>query len=632
MCGILGHLSIGEVTDGAQRFDRAMAAIRHRGPDAESSLPYLKDALRARLGHTRLSIIDLSDDGKQPMTTADGRYSIAFNGEIYNYIELRAKLEATGHVFRSRSDTEVLLHGWAERGLELVPELDGMFAFAVLDRTAGTLTCVRDAFGVKPFYYTEAPGGFSFASETGALLELHPERRVLDVQAAYEYLCWGGYDDGRRTFYRGIQRLEPGHMLTVDLDTLRPRAAVRWWWPAIEERRISFEEAAEGIRSRFLDSVRLQLRSDVPIGISLSGGLDSSAVACAVRHLEPDMPIHTFSYRASDKALDEGGWCRIVNEHIRAIPHETSEPWAIGTLDEVIRRQGEPFGSTSIVAGYEVSRLAKSHGIKVLLEGQGADEMLAGYHGYPEARLRSDFERWRFLPAARFIKEWSSWPGRSVPMLLQALGISMTPVALRSLLLKVGGYDPAPEWLDRRRFASMGGVVGGDSLFPGYGPEGRGRRLAERLREAMTVTGLPRLLRHSDRNTMAWSIEGRVPFCSTVLAGFALSLPDAHQLSASGETKHVFRRAMRGLVPDRILDRRDKIGYVAPELKVLRAHRAEIDGWLGCLDEVAMIDGPAARKQFADIVDGRRRFSNSAWRIANFARWVMLQGGGARLL
>src|SRR5690606_7266642 len=355
--------------------------------------------------------------GHQPMLSADKRFSIVFNGEIYNYRELRTELQGLGHCFVSDSDTEVLLAAWMQWGQACLVRLIGMFAFVVLDRQAGTLTCVRDALGIKPYFYAAQGGGeFYFASEMPALKELLPGKPTLDWQRAYDYLVHGDYDSGTGTFFEGIRHLLPGHLFIVDLKGERVAEPERWCAPRIVERTdLSFASATELVREQFLQNIRLHLRSDVPLGAALSGGIDSSAVVCAMRHVEPDLPIHAFSYLAAGSEMSEDVWLDRINAHVGAVPHKISvgSDELVRDLDSMILAQGEPFGSTSIYAQYRVFQLARESGVTVTLDGQGADEMLAGYSGYPGQRMHSLIDDGRFGEAWGFLKNWSRWPGRS---------------------------------------------------------------------------------------------------------------------------------------------------------------------------------------------------------------------------
>jgi asparagine synthase (glutamine-hydrolysing) len=624
MCGIVGAFWKKPPCNIEQRLKNAVACMKHRGPDDLGTEIFNLDATGVLcFGHARLSIIDLSPGGHQPMHTADGRYSIVFNGEIYNYRELREELKVSGYKFHTDSDTEVLLAGWTCWGRSLLPKLRGMFAFVVFDHQLRTLTAARDPFGIKPFFYYLNQDRFCFASELPALLEVFHDRPRLNIQRAYDYLRFGDYDSREATFYQDIHHLMPGHVLFIKLNSLEKEEIIQWWWPSIIQRDIPFKDAAEQVREMFLQNIRLHLRSDVPLGAALSGGIDSSAVVCAMRHVEPSMPIHTFTYVARGSAVDEEHWADMVNRHVGAIAHKiVVEPNEMADdLNDMILSQGEPFGSTSIYAQYRVFRLAKENGITVTLDGQGADELLAGYNGYPNSRVRSYLERMEWIQLYRFIRGWSQYPGRS-----RKKANSMVRQGIKSLLITYRGQKltRVPSWLDVK-------VLSDKDVFlrlarPICSPEASGRRLVEALRSSLTGNGLMQLLRHGDRNSMHWSIESRVPFLTHDFAEFLLSLPEEYLLSPTGETKHIFRTAMRGIVPDAILDRRDKIGFQTPESNWLKLLGGNLMGWIASIDDVPMLDAKVCRSLIQDVLDGKQDSDGQIWRLINFCKWVELSG------
>lgn len=628
MCGILGQFTFQPASALKALVISALSMLHHRGPDDRGyDLHQVADGILA-LGHTRLSIIDLSTGGHQPMHTPDGRWIIVFNGEIYNYRELRKELQLLGRNFSTDSDTEVLLSCWVEWRQDCLPRLRGMFAFVVYDTQTHILTCVRDAFGIKPLFFHTDQRHFSFASELPALLALLPDKPELNAQQVYDYLVMGYYDHDVETFHQGVYQLAAGHILTLDLvaDPLEPKI-VRWWWPSIIERTdLSFADATDQLRTMFLDSVRLHLRSDVALGAALSGGIDSSAVVCAMRHLEPDMPIHTFSYVARGSNVDEEMWVDQVNHHVGAIAHKVivSPHELADDLVDMVRSQGEPFGSTSIYAQYRVFKLVRENGITVTLDGQGADELLAGYHGYPGQRLRSLLERGQFIELLRLLERWGQWPGRSRNEALRSLLAPYIPYKLRGLALKLIGRDPVPSWLNVDAFRQHGTFFGrrlSMDTFTQSNSDARGRRLVQMLRSQLTEYGLNALLRHGDRNSMRWSVESRVPFLTTDMAEFLLSLPEHYLLSREGETKHIFRAAMRGIVPDTILDRRDKIGFQTPELDWFKELGDQVFKWLDVVDELPMLNAIQCRQEIKQILDGKKRFTWQIWRLINFCRW-----------
>ena len=632
MCGIIGGFWRREPGDIESRLAAALGCLKHRGPNDQGYEIFRGSAGTVALGQTRLSVIDLSSGGHQPMLSDDGTLAIVFNGEIYNYSELREELRAAGRVFRSESDTEVLLTAWAEWGQACLPRLEGMFAFVVHDRRAGRLTCVRDAFGIKPFFYEQGDGGMIFASEQPALLSLRSTRARPDLQRGYDYLVHGQYDNKEHTFIEGVRQLLPGMLLEVEIASKRPAEPVTWWRPSISEASsLSFDDAADAVRERFLHNIRLHLRSDVPLGSALSGGIDSSAVVCAIRHIEPDMPIHTFSYIAESSDVSEESWVDLVNEKTGAIPHKVraNAMDLVQDLDALIVAQGEPFGSTSIYAQYRVFQLARENGVTVTLDGQGADELLAGYIGYPGQRMLSLLESGRYWALHGFARRWGVWPGRSYKLAWRHFRPFLVPGSFHNHVRKAIGRDFQPLWLKTGMLRDEG-VVFRSSIQPPLTRAGRRRRVVEQLAYNLQVHGLPALLRHGDRNSMAHSIESRVPFLTIPMADLLLSLPEDHLISDVGETKSVFRRAMRGIVPDAILDRRDKIGFATPERDWLVSIAPVMRGWLKDAT-VPLLDRTALLEAFDGIIAGRAPFSWQLWRWVNYVRWYQLQGFDEKL-
>jgi asparagine synthase (glutamine-hydrolysing) len=628
MCGILGSFTQYSISDPDLRAKAALRAMHHRGPDDHGLEAFSVANGRLNLGQARLSIIDLSPGGHQPKQSHNGRYVIVFNGEIYNYRELRQELSGLGYSFHTESDTEVLLAGWAQWGIASLSRLIGMFAFVVFDRKEETITLVRDAFGIKPLFYHKEGKGIALASEIPALLEMIPAKPAMNLQRAYSYLVNGSYDDGADSFYEGVYHLRPGHWLRIHLGKPAVQEPQRWWWPSIAERKdLSFKEAAAQLREMFFKNIRLHLRSDVPLGVALSGGIDSSAVVCAIRNIEPQMPIQTFSFIAQGSAVNEERWVDLVNKRVGANAHKVIvDPKELGRdLDDMIKAQGEPFGDTSIYAQYRVLRLAREHGITVTLDGQGADEMLAGYNGYPLRYLSSLIEKQQYHKIPGFINSWSKWPGRSRNEAMKMLAtLAVSPDTKKMLRKFTGRNDQPPSWINHEWLEARG--VDMNPSTPVYrNVEAYGRRLAEELRDALTNKGLVSLMRHADRNSMRWSIESRVPFLTTELAEFLLTLPEHYLLSPKGETKSVFREAMRGVVPNEILDRRDKIGFQTPEQAWLKGQQAEIKNWMEALIDLPFLNTDAIRKKVDEIIENNQVYNTEAWRLINFSRWAQLQ-------
>ncbi|EGQ8224089.1 TPA: asparagine synthase (glutamine-hydrolyzing) [Vibrio cholerae] len=625
MCGFLGGFY--KKAKDETLVQSSLDLIQHRGPDHSSFYKYVVDGGWVYLGHTRLSIIDLTDSASQPFRSRCGGYVLIFNGEIYNYKEIKEELIDLGCSFETNSDTEVLLYALMIWGVECLSRLIGMFSFVFYEQQQEKLLLVRDAFGIKPLFYSINDGEITFGSEIRALLSLKNEKARPNLQRAYDYLVHGDYDSTQESFVDGVFHLSPAHYFTFDLKTKTASKPERWWQPVIStNNNISFDDAVSQLRTLFLDSVRLHLRSDVPLGVALSGGIDSSAVVSTIRYLEPSLPIKTFSYIASDSRISEEKWVDLLNEKIGAIAHKVvaNQDEMREDLDAMLLMQGEPFGGTSIYAQYRVFKLAKESGVKVTLDGQGADELLAGYSGYPGHRLLSIIERQGWLAAHRYAKRWSKSPGRSYALAWQYLGRIILPDSLYELARKKMGRDFQPAWLNidylRQRDVEF------KEKRATLKQENKGVRVKEALANSLTGRGLSSLLRHGDRNSMAFSIESRVPFLTLPLAEFLLSLPENYLVSDDGMTKHVFREAMRGIMPDSHLDRKDKIGFATPESTWLLNMVDVMKEWISDAPELPFLDKSELLKEFQQVVEGSKSFDGRVWRWVNYLRWCTLMG------
>lgn len=635
MCGIAGIVSPQNPDLLRKWLTVPLQSLRHRGPDDHGWLAVTPTSLctgregtllpadvQAVLMHRRLSILDLSPAGWQPMATLDDRWAIVFNGEIYNYLELREQLSRQGCVFRSQSDTEVLLQALVHWGPAALGRFVGMFALGLLDIHKRTLLLARDFFGIKPLYYAHRGATFAFASEIKPLLHLPFVGRSVHPQRLYEYLCLSRTDHDDGTLLDDIHQLPAAHYLCLSLDHPDQFETIRWWQLDLREKLdLSFEEAAGRLRELFLKSVRLHLRSDVPVGAALSGGIDSSAIVNAMRAIEPKADLHAFSYIADDPALCEERWIDQAAQQAGAIVHKVRPlpGELVDDLDELVATQEEPFGSTSIYAQYRVFRAAQSAGIKVMLDGQGADEMLAGYRPYLSARVASLLARGNLLEVVRLL-----WRARSLPetgslwRLLLHAGRMLVPSRCLGLAERLMGRWLMPSWLNRSWFLERGVQV-----MPLRAWDSNDF-LREQLRRTLTTTSLPMLLRYEDRNSMASSIESRVPFLTPELASFVLRLPEEYLIGRDGTSKNVFRRAMRGLVPDAILDRRDKIGFATPEQRWLTTLRPWVEKTLASerAQAVTALNLPVVRAQWQAVLAGKRGFDSRVWRWVNLIRWV----------
>ncbi len=633
MCGIAGAVF---PESKPERIDRGtlravLERLAHRGPDDQGFLvcgprgveegrdPPESVSASVVLLHRRLSIIDLSERGHQPMRTRDGACAVVYNGEIYNHVELRKELEGRGRRFESTSDTEVLLQAWLEWGEDALPRLTGMFAFALLDRSARRLVLARDPFGIKPLYTAEWRGGLAFASEIPALLALEGVSRRVNATRLADYLSSGLTDEGDETLFAAIRQVPAGHLVSVSLEAPHAPAPRRFF--ALEPReapRLSRAEAALRVRERFLENVRLHMRSDVPLGAALSGGIDSSSIVMAMRRVGgAGAELHAFSYIAADPAVSEERWVDVVADAAKARVHKVhAGPDDLARdLDSLIRAQGEPFGSTSMYAQHAVFRRAREAGIKVMLDGQGADELLAGYAPSAAVRVASLARRLRLVAAVRLLREASRLPGRAGTA-GDAFRRAVPPWVKR--LARSVRRRRKDRALDERWFRERGAWP--PRLVASVGRDG----LRGHLRELISETSLPMLLRYEDRNSMAHSIESRVPFLTPSLVDAVLELPEDYILGADGTTKAVFRDAMRGIVPDAILDRRDKIGFATPEASWLAALRPWVEAVLtsDAARRVRALDLAAVKDEWDALARGEARFDFRFWRWINVVRWA----------
>ncbi len=624
MCGVLGGVADKKTLNDLS-INAALKRMKNRGPD-DSGLQIFNQAYNdvVVLGHTRLSIIDLTSAGHQPMRSQSGRFSITYNGEIYNYKELRLELSKLGCNFVTNSDTEVLINAWETWGESCLNKLDGMYAFSIFDSQSNSIFCVRDPFGIKPLFFINDEDEFYFASDLDALFTLSSKKKYLDYQKAYEYLNYGVYDDDERTFYSHSKKLMPGELLQYDLNKRQIIKKFKWFDPTLhtQEKKVSFEEAKILIREQFLENIRLQLRSDVPIGITLSGGIDSSAIACAVRHIEPEAEINTFSFIANNSPMSEEKWVDKINRTIQAKSNKVSADGddLFKDLDDLIMAQGEPFQSTSMYANFRVYKLINDSGIKVALDGQGADELLAGYRGYPVQRFQSLICKGELISLTKFLLNWGKWPGRSSKESVQSLLAALTPYALQPLISKLFRQDSMK--LINNEFFMTNKFDRRLSLQHLHFEKSQ-RSLVNRLAISLKQEGLPKLLRHGDRNSMRFSVESRVPFLTIPFAKLALSMPEEYLISNYGQTKNIFREAMQGIVPDEILYRKDKIGFSTPEDKWLTSMHLEFRKWINEGISIPIFNKQALLKEF-DYCANSGKFPQSIWRCINLIRWYQL--------
>jgi asparagine synthase (glutamine-hydrolysing) len=588
MCGIFGVFDRCGFRVPPRELLKGLAIASHRGPDGEgvawfdtrqgteimisdSGRPAPEASADLLLAHRRLAIIDLTDLGLQPMKSDDGQFWITYNGEIYNYVELREELESQGAVFRSHSDTEVILQAYKVWGPDAFTRFIGMWALAILDLRRRRLVLSRDRFGIKPLHYVAARDRFAFASEIKQLLEIPWVPRSLNARAVYDYLQYEVSDIGAETFFSNVNKIRPGNTLILELDS-GSRSERPYYTPFAGPvlDAISPQDAASRFRELLRDSVRIHLRSDVPVGTCLSGGLDSGAIAVLMRDIshsaQSSVERHAFSCHFDIPEANELEFTRQNMNAAEMRPHliEPSDSDIESDLQPLIWHQDEPFSSTSIFAQWSVFRLVKKMGVKVVLDGQGADEMLGGYASTVPYFFLELAAKGRLLKTMVESWQWSRLQGSPWHSVLPWTRLRRALAALtrEKPASVVGG--PQRAWM-RQEFertyadASLVRTQAYQTAWDAKVP------FASVLRRFFFESNLPALLRYEDRNSMAFSVESRVPFLDHRLVEFAFALPSDLKFRG-GYTKRVLRDAMDGLLPEPVRMRARKMGFATPEL------------------------------------------------------------------
>lgn len=538
MCGICGFNWADD-----RLLSGMLGLLSHRGPDDEGK--YSSGGVT--LGHRRLSIIDLSAKGHQPMSNEDGTVLIVYNGEVYNYASLRDELRTMGHRFGSDTDTEVIIHAYGEWGTDCLRRFNGMWAFCIYDRRKNILFLARDRFGVKPLYLFRDKGSFMFSSEIPPLL-LHNPKTEVNEKLVYDFLLYNITDHTNETFFSGITKLPTGSYCVFDLATKEMKTTTWWRIDSKTDQEISYDEAVTRLRNLLSDSVDIRLRSDVPVGTCLSGGLDSSTIVSLLDSTRK-ASIKTFSAVFSGFEFDETRHIDLVAK-TKGVENYKITPNSISLFEDIrdfVKTQGEPVPGPSPYAQYCVMKLARENNVTVLLDGQGSDEILAGYHYF------FGFYLWGLLSRLDILSFFSE--------LLSLLAGGKWKMGIMSLMFLL-----LPHKLRQRHFLKRSNInLEFCKRFDT--PFCRSYYSCSNLKSSLMFHlehKLEHLLKWEDRNSMRFSREARVPFLDYRIAEFVMRLPEEY-IIGSGLTKRILRDSMRGVVPKEILERRDKIGFAVPE-------------------------------------------------------------------
>jgi asparagine synthase (glutamine-hydrolysing) len=587
MCGIAGVFRKDFLPVSKELISKVNNLAEHRGPDAENY--FLKNNFA--LGHRRLSIIDLSAESNQPFTMFD--LTVVYNGEIFNYIEIRDELIQKGYTFQTESDTEVLLASYKEWGEECVHKFNGMWSFCIYDERKDNFFCSRDRFGIKPFYYISNDQYFAFASEIPQLLSLFTSNKA-NKKVLAEFII-GKEDFDEETFFDGILKLKPGHNLGFDLKSME---IVKWRYYEIHKMSVpaNYETCIKEYTSLFEDSVAIRLRSDVKVGTCLSGGLDSSAIAAFASNKykeQTDKQFSSIHAKSFEKETDESYFANLVakNSNLNLHTVQPDKSSFSDVLDRVIKIQGEPFGGPSIVMQYFVFEQAARQNIIVMLDGQGGDETLIGYDAYFNMYLST-------IPIVKSVLKWLN---------LSKQHLFKANLGFAYYFKRFNGF--IKRRLHRRKFSFISDnffnlvdhdlhinkalkSCSNDFLFQKYEME----------------HGIQKLLRYEDRNSMYHGVESRLPFLDHRLVEYSLSLPLEFKLKHN-ETKHVLRDMMAGYVPHEVIYRKDKKGFEAPS-----------SFWTQFISQTA--NQVIGSKILKEMIQGEvPKNKEIEWRLANISLW-----------
>lgn len=608
MCGIAGKYNFNQKPVPTSSIKRMTDEISHRGPDGEGF--YMNGNIA--LGHRRLSIIDLSSKGKQPMSTKDGRYTIIFNGEIYNFKELRKKLLDSEYKFTSDTDTEVVLYMYSKYGKESLKKLRGMFAFSIYDRDKEEIFIARDRYGIKPLYYYYDKDKFLFCSEIKGILVDKTIKRIANDTAIYDFLSYNRTDHLEETCFKDIYNLRPGHYLIVNNKGFKKES---WYGFPTNKEKYSKEVSLEIFEDTLKDAIKLHMIADVEVGSCLSGGIDSSSIVALSSRLVKNKEdfktvsaVYNLNWQKDESRYidDVTGYTNTRN--IKVKPKYLD---LVKEMEKIIYHQEEPFKSSSIFASWKVMEAAKENGIKVLLDGQGADEILgynymAAFYFY---ELLSHFQIFTFLKEFYFFMKKQKF-GRLFTFSLFLF--LFLPKYLRNKFLQKKN-----KWLNQDYFKEYkdNSIISSDFFSA--------KSLNESVKKHFQYK-INHLLRFEDKNSMAFSIESRVPFLDHVLVEKSLRIPSNLKIR-KGELKFILKETMKGLLPESVLTRNDKIGFETPENVWFKKREVK-----DMFDDVFNSDNFEKRKYYNHVLlkeylhkmkEGSSQYNEILWKVLCLEYW-----------
>ena len=607
MCGIVGFFDpLLSKETGLSLVNQMLQTTVHRGPDATESIFHEGYCL----GHNRLSIIDLSENANQPFEK--NNYTLVFNGEIYNYIEIREKLIELGHQFTTKSDTEVIISAYEQWGENCVDHFVGMWAFALLDKRTNFLFCSRDRFGIKPFYYISSGNAFYFASEYKALKVCPIFTNEINEKQVARGLQLGWIEHRGETYYSRINSLRGAHNLFFEDGLVRQNKY--WTIDFAQKSTLTQKEKRDHFYDLFMESIKIHMRSDVKLGISLSGGIDSSSIACAVAKMFPD-DRETFTiFYEGDNAVDERPWSREVVEkypNLKANEYSPSDKEIGEHYDKIADHLEVPMPSSSPISQYFLMKMASDAGMKVILDGQGSDEYITGYMHAFYRLFASNLRAFELVKGYKnfnyHIKQQEFGPVKAMNILAKSLLTSVTTEQF-TYNFEFQRYHP---------YTMKNSFRGKDVIDIQKQPTDK---LSQFLYHLTFNSSLPNLLHYEDRNSMAFSIESRVPFLDHRLVEFVFSCNNDDKIN-KGVTKSILRESMENTIPDTIKNRFDKKGFITPgEIKWLKGplkHLMDVD-----FSQVSFINNKKVDQLMEDYKKGDMKHSTTIWRLCMLNDWM----------
>lgn len=623
MCGIAGIIKKKNAYINRDEIQKMTDTMIHRGPDAEGI--YIDG--NVGLGHRRLSIVDLSESGNQPMSSYDEKYVLAFNGEIYNYIELREELRKKNAIFYTETDTEVILEAYRYWGINCTKRFNGMWSFALYDKEKKQVILSRDRFGVKPLYVYESEDEFIFASEIKCITAIRPEQKKVDIVQVARYLSYYQEDIDEHTFYQNIHNFPRSCSMQYDLNTNRSNCQ-RYWEINVRKlkRKWKCDDPYRKFRELLEDSIRIRLRADVGIGACLSGGLDSSTIV-GITSKKFQRKIHTFSSVYEEKSCNEKEYIDCMNQYAGTIAHHIYPDHSeeiIQDMKQMLWYHDGPYETASPYSGYCVYKGVGKYA-KVMLDGQGADELLGGYEFFYNAKLKELLRQNTLISRIKAVMLIFGFQNMQMEqeivlpdkLILKALGTAGYQIYKKYIKKK----DPFSLWNTKIKYRKE--FSGIDLEVVPWKNRTITNELDQVLNQHLQYFTLPNILHDVDRSSMARSLEVRLPFLDYRLVEFSYTISDEDKIRGTW-TKYIMRKSCKQYLPEKICNRKNKLGLPAPFDKWIRDERFKdvIKGYLDAFKNRNIVDGHSLERCYKEHISGKEDWKDQLFRFMMLEMWL----------